>query len=90
MALVCYGLLAQTQTWALDPLYGDTLENVLREKGVITKEDLVRIQAAKEKSEEEFLKQMDIEFPIAVDYGRSGFKLKSRDGKFATQIQWRF
>ena len=90
MAMVCCGLLAQAQAWAVDPLYEDTLENVLREKGVITKEDWVRIQAAKEKSEEEFRKQMDIEFPIAVDYGRSGFELKSRDGKFATQIQWRF
>ena len=90
MALVCCGLLAQAQVWAVDPLYEDTLENVLREKGVISKEDWVRIQAAREKREEESRKHMDVEFPVAIGYGRSGFELKSRDGNFATQIQWRF
>lgn len=90
MALVCCGLLAQAQAWAVDPLYEDTLENVLREKGVISKEDWVRIQAAREKREEEIRKHMDVEFPVAIGYGRSGFELKSRDGNFATQIQWRF
>lgn len=90
MAVVCCGLLAQAPAWAVDPLYEDTLENALREKGVITQEDWVRIQAAKEQKEEEFLKRMDAEFPIAIGYGKSGFELKSRDGQFATQIQWRF
>ncbi|HNP27414.1 MAG TPA: porin [Nitrospirales bacterium] len=90
MALLCCGLLTQTPAWAVDPLYEDTLENVLREKGIITKEDWIRIQAAKELKEEETRKEMDYEFPIAVGYGKSGFELKSKDGKFATQIQWRF
>jgi phosphate-selective porin OprO/OprP len=90
MALVWCGLLAQTQAWALDPLYEDSLENVLREKGIITKEDWVRIQAAKEKKAANLSERMDQEFPIAIGYGRSGFELKSKDGKFATQLQWRF
>ena len=66
MALLCCGLLTQAPAWAVDPLYEDTLENVLREKGIITKEDWIRIQAAKELKEEETRKEMDYEFPIAV------------------------
>ena len=45
--------LAASDVWALDPLYEDTLSNVLREKDIITKEDWVRIEAAKEKKAEE-------------------------------------
>ena len=41
--------LAFSEVWAVDPLYEDTLSNVLREKEIITKEDWVRIEAAKEK-----------------------------------------
>lgn len=80
LAILCFGLLAQTQTWAVDPLYDDTLENVLHEKGVISKEDWVRIQAAKEQKEEDIRQHMDTEFPIAIGYGRSGFVLESRTG----------
>jgi len=80
-------ILSQSEVWAVDPLYEDTLENVLREKGVISKEDWVRIQAAKEKKQQELSQQMDKEFPITIGYGRRDFELKSKDGKFATQIQ---
>jgi phosphate-selective porin OprO and OprP len=90
MALVCFGLLAQTQAWAVDPLYEDTLENVLLEKGIITMEDWVRIQAEREKREEELNTRMDQEFPVTVGYGRRGLEFATKDGKFATQIQWRF
>ncbi|MGP0593617.1 porin [Nitrospira sp. T9] len=90
MALVCYGLLAQTQAWAVDPLYEDSLENVLLEKGIITKEDWVRIQAEQEKREQELNTRMDQEFPVTVGYGRRGFEFSTKDGQFATQIQWRF
>jgi hypothetical protein len=90
LALMCFGLLVSTQAWAVDPLLKETLENVFREKGVISKEDWMRIQASKEQKEEEIRKRMDAEFPIAIGYGRSGFELKSRDGQFGTHIQWGF
>ncbi|MGE0473314.1 MAG: porin [Nitrospirales bacterium] len=90
IAIICLGLLLPSRALAVDPLYEDTLENVLREKGVITKEDWVRIQAAKERQQADTRKNMDVEFPVAIGYGGSGFELKSKDGKFATQIQWRF
>ena len=40
-ALVCLGFLLQGNAWA-----GDTLSDVLQEKGMISKEDWIRIQAA--------------------------------------------
>ena len=91
LILVCIGVVSHhNEALAVDPLYEETLENVLREKGVISKEDWVRIQAAKEQKDAESQKQMDREFPIAMGYGGSGFELKSKDGKFSTHIQWRF
>ncbi|GJL59620.1 MAG: hypothetical protein NPIRA03_24770 [Nitrospirales bacterium] len=90
MALICYGLLTLTQAWAMDPLYEDSLENVLLEKGIITKEDWVRIQAEQEKREQELNTRMDQEFPVTVGYGIRGFEFSTKDGKFSTQIQWRF
>ena len=47
-ALVCLGFLLQVNAWA-----GDTLSDVLKEKGMITKEDWIRIQAARGKKEAE-------------------------------------
>ncbi|MGE0473313.1 MAG: porin [Nitrospirales bacterium] len=90
MAITCLGYLLPYNAWAVDPLYEDSLENVLREKGVISKEDWVRIEAAQEKEAHDLSKRMDQEFPIGIGYGRSGFELKTKDGKFATQLQWRF
>ncbi len=84
-AITCSGFLLQSNVWA-----SDILTDVLREKEVITKEDWVRIEAEREKREQELSDRMDQEFPVAIGYGRKGFELKSRDGKFATQLQWRF
>ncbi len=89
MAMLCCGLLAQTPVKAADPISQDTIENILREKGIITKGDWVRIQAERERQEEEMRDRMDAEFPLDIGYGRSGFELKTRDGRFATQLQWR-
>ncbi len=89
-AIVWLGFLLQGHAWAVDPLYDDTLWNVLREKEIITKEDWVRIQAAQEKKDEAAHKQLDSEFPLAIGYGRKGFEIRTKDGKFATQLQWRF
>ena len=84
-AIISLGFLLQSNSWA-----GDTLTEVLREKGVITKEDWVKIEAAREKKDQELNERMDQEFPIAIGHGRKGFELKMKDGMFATQIQWRF
>jgi phosphate-selective porin len=79
----------QSNAWA-----SDALTDVLIEKEILTKEDWVRIEADREKrlanEEKDLSSRMDQEFPISVGYGRSGFELKSKDGKFATQLQWRF
>ncbi|MDH5585982.1 MAG: OprO/OprP family phosphate-selective porin, partial [Nitrospirota bacterium] len=55
-----------------------------------SKEDWVRIEAGREKRDQELHDRMDQEFPVAIGYGRKGFEIKSKDGKFATQLQWRF
>jgi len=89
-AMTCLGLFIPYTAMAVDPLYEDSLENVLREKGIISKEDWVRIEAAQEKSAKELRDRMDQEFPISFGYGRKGFEIKTKDGKFATQLQWRF
>lgn len=89
-ALTCLAVAFPPGVWAVDSLYEDSLENVLREKGLISKEDWVRIEAAQEKRAQELSRRMDQEFPIFIGYGRSGFELKSKDGKFATHLQWRF
>jgi len=90
--VVCLGFLFQSHALAGDGdrLYRDTLSDLLQEKGIISKEDWVRIEADREKREQELHDRMDQEFPIAIGYGRKGFELKSKDGKFATQLQWRF
>lgn len=84
-AITGLGLMLQPSAWA-----SDALTDVLREKGVITKEDWVKIEAAREKKDQELSDRMDQEFPIAMGYGRKGFELKTKDGMFATQLQWRF
>ncbi|RMH08449.1 MAG: porin, partial [Nitrospirae bacterium] len=69
---------------------GDTLVDVLREKGVITKEDWVRIQAAKEKEEADEREKLKKDFPVKVGWGKKGFTLETLDGKWKTALQWRF
>ncbi len=90
--VVCIGFLFQNYAWAGDGdrISRDTLTDLLQDKGLITKEDWVRIEANREKRDKELSDRMDEEFPIAIGYGRKGFEIKSKDGKFATQLQWRF
>ena len=56
-AIVCWGFMLQINAWA-----GDTLSDVLKEKGMITKEDWIRIQAAEEKKAEEAQKKLTRNF----------------------------
>ena len=89
LAMACLGIVLQSNARA-----SDALTDVLLEKEILTKEDWVRIEADHEKrlanEEKDLSSRMDQEFPVASGYGRSGFEWKSKDGKFATQIQWRF
>jgi phosphate-selective porin OprO/OprP len=85
VTLVCLGFLLQVNAWA-----GDTLSDVLKEKGMITKEDWIRIQAAEEKKAEEQQKALDEQFPVIAGWGKKGFTLETRDGLWKTAIQWRF
>jgi phosphate-selective porin len=84
-AIVCWGFMLQINAWA-----GDTLSDVLKEKGMITKEDWIRIQAAEEKKAEEAQKKLHEEFPVIAGWGKKGFTLETRDGLWKTAIQWRF
>jgi phosphate-selective porin OprO and OprP len=70
-------------------LQGD-LADTLYDKGLLTKEDWVRLKSKTEKKQAEEEKRFLEEFPVIVSYGAKGFELKSRDNKYALQIQNRF
>lgn len=65
------------------------LEDILYEKGQITKEEWIKAKADSEKSIEEEHKKRDQEFPISMRY-KDGFDFQTRDGKFEMLIQNRF
>ncbi|MDH4329161.1 MAG: hypothetical protein OEV77_11610, partial [Nitrospira sp.] len=65
------------------------LEDILYEKGHITKEEWIKAKADSEKVVEEEHKKRDQEFPISMRY-KDGFDFQTRDGKFEMLIQNRF
>ena len=71
-------------------LAGDTLSDVLREKGMISKEDWIRIQAAKEKEEAIAASAKKDDSDVKVGWGKKGFTMETGDGLFKTMLQWRF
>ncbi|WP_342348909.1 hypothetical protein, partial [uncultured Nitrospira sp.] len=85
MGLTCLCIFWQTSAWAIEPLI-----EVLREKNLITKEEWIKIEAASEKKAEEEIKALEAKFPVRVGWGNKGLEFSTSDGKFATQIQWRF
>ncbi len=85
MVLIWWGGLFLAQGWA-----GDTLTDVLREKGMISKEDWIRIQAAKEKEEASSSAKKGDKSEVKVGWSKKGFTLERGDGLFKTAIQWRF
>ena len=69
---------------------GDTLTDVLREKGVITEEDWARVKAADEKDTATRTQNKEKDAQIKVSWGKKGLTLATPDGLFQTRIQWRF
>lgn len=69
---------------------GDTLTDVLREKGVITEEDWDRVKAADEKDTATRTQNKEKDAQIKVSWGKKGLTLATPDGLFQTRIQWRF
>ncbi len=65
------------------------LVDLLYEKGILTKEDYVKAQAESEKLAEAEERRLEEEFPVKLGYGAKGFEIRTRDGKYSTQIQWR-
>ncbi len=82
-------LIISAQLVGLPPAVADELADILKEKGVITKEDWVRAKAKEEKQAEEQRKRLAEEFPVKADWGEKGFTLATRDGKWKTAIQFR-
>ncbi|MCA9471460.1 MAG: OprO/OprP family phosphate-selective porin [Nitrospirales bacterium] len=82
--MLLYGSILTTPAFA-----GDTLADVLREKGTISKEDYIRIQAHEEKQAAEMSKKKKDD-EVKVGWGKKGFSLTTADGLFSTSIQWRF
>ena len=65
------------------------LADILYEKGILTKEDYIKSQAETEKLAEAEERRLEEEFPVKLGYGSKGFEIRSRDGKYSTQVQWR-
>ena len=75
----------------LPALGGDVLTEVLREKGVISKEDWIRIKADREKKAAghgEKKKNKDV--PAIPFWSKKGFGFETEDGNWQTRLQWRF
>jgi hypothetical protein len=70
------------------------VEDLLYEKGQITKEEWLRLKADKKKSEQEDEKKLEDKFPVKASYGKNGFLLESRNGKFSMglggRLQFRY
>ncbi len=65
------------------------VEDLLLERGLISKEDWVKLKAEQEYGQEEQVQRLDDEFPIRLGYGGKGLEFSTKDGKYKTQIQWR-
>jgi len=70
---------------------GDVLTEVLREKGVISKEDWIRIEANREKQAAVYEeKKKSVDTPAIPFWSKKGFGLETEDGNWKTSLQWRF
>ena len=62
------------------------LEDILYEKGQLTKEEWIKAKADNEKTTDVQDKKLDEKFPIAVSYGKKGLEFASRDGNYLMQL----
>ncbi len=85
ITITCFDLLLQSKARA-----GDTLADIPREKEIITKAEGIGNEAADENAKlEETVQKLLDRLPVELGYGKKGFELKTRDGKFSMQIQHR-
>ncbi len=92
-AIVALVVMTAPVTFPSPATAGDALIDILREKGVITKEDWIRLKAADEKQEATkatMKKEEKKKSGVEVGWGKKGFSLSTPDGLFQTKIQWRF
>ena len=86
-------VMTASMTFPQPAVAGDSLTDILREKGVITKEDWTRLKAAEEKQAaamEAAMEKDKKKSGVKVGFGKKGFTLATTDGLFKTKIQWRF
>lgn len=79
-----------TSAMSLPAFAGDVLTEVLREKGVITKEDWIRIEADREKKAAEYEGKKGKDKPAIPIWTKKGFGFQTEDGNWRTVLQWRF
>jgi len=65
------------------------LEDILYEKGILNKEEYEKAKAEAEKLQEAEERRLEEEFPVNLGYGSKGFEIRTRDGRYSTQLQWR-
>ena len=89
--IVTFFVMLAPVTFTPPAMAGDSLTDLLREKGVITKEDWIRLKAAEEKQETaKGAEPSKKKSGVKVGFGKKGFTLATADGLFKTKIQWRF
>lgn len=85
------GSFMMSSAMALPAFGGDVLTEVLREKGVINKEDWIRIEADREKQTSEYgEKKKSKDTPAIPFWSKKGFGFETEDGNWRTSLQWRF
>ena len=85
VCLICLGLIVQADNVQAG------IEDILYEKGQLTKEEWIKAKADNEKAADEQDKKLDDKFPVKASYDtKKGLVFKSRDGNFAMELGLRF
>ena len=89
--IICSGSLIFFFFSGLPVFGGDVLTEVLREKGVISKEDWDRIEADREKKVAGYgEKKKSKDGPAIPFWSKKGFGFATEDGNWRMSMQWRF
>ncbi len=67
----------------------DQHEELMKKESLSAKDFQPTEELVQQKVDEALEKKVEEEFPVKVSYGKKGFHLESRDGNFATNLQWR-